>query len=156
MDFENRLKRLEWMNRFLIGLLSAVLIVAWSTASGHVNGASRTSKVVANSVVTHSLTVDNSTGKQAVTVDVGDDGMVSIGMTDVNGKETIGFLVDSAGNPSICLADKGTPCRIVIGDVYRGSQRELNIQLRDKDGTSVWMPPTANPIAAAGHDNSGK
>jgi len=141
MNFESRLKRLEWTNRFLLVLLPIV----WCAAISHVNADSRPRKIVADSIETGSLAVVNPTGKQGVKIEVGDSGMVSLEMTDVTGKESIGLLSVPSGEPSICLAYEGK-CRVVIGDVYRENQRELSVQLRDKAGSAVWMPGTANPV----------
>lgn len=149
VNIENRLKRLERANRFLLLLIAAMAVALWSVAAGHVSAAQNPQNIVANSIKTHSLSVVNPTGKQAVTIAVGDDGMVSLGMTDVNGKETIGLLTEANGEPSICLAYKGSVCRIVIGEVQRGNQREFSIQLRNADGKPGWMPATANPVAAS-------
>ena len=97
----------------------------------------------------------NPTGRQGVKIAVGDDGMVSLEMTDVSGKESIGLLSDPDGKPSVCLAYRSV-CRVVIGDVYRKNQRELSVQLRNNVGNSIWMPATANPIVAAAPGNSSK
>ena len=147
MDIESRIRRLEWTNRSLIFLLSIALIL-WMTA-GHVSAGSSAKRIVADAVETRSLSVVNPTGKQGVKIAVGDSGMVSIEMTDVNGREALGLLSVSSGEPSLCLAYQGK-CRVVIGDVYRGTQHEFSVQLRDKAGNSVWMPETANPAEAPG------
>jgi hypothetical protein len=155
MDIENRLKRLERANGLLLLLLAITAIAFWCTASSHVSAAQHPADIVANSIETRSLAVVNPTGKQGVKMAVGNDGMVSIGMTDVNGKLTVSLLSDPDGKPSICLSYRNV-CRVVIGDVYRENQREFSVQLRNKAGNSVWMPATTNPIAAAGRENSGK
>jgi hypothetical protein len=115
----------------------------------HVSADSRPRNIVADSVETRSLAVINPTGKQGVKIAVGDSGMVSLEMTDVNGKESIGLLSTSSGEPVICLAYNGK-CRVVIGDVYRGNQREFSVQLRDKAGNAVWMPEAGNPVKSSG------
>lgn len=149
MDIESRLKKLERTNRVLIAALFGVLAATATTAVvGHVHAQGRARKIVADSIETRSLAVVNPTGKQGVKIAVGDDGMVSIGMTDVSGKGTVSLLSDPDGKPSICLAYRNV-CRVVIGDVYRGDQRELSIQLRNSSGNPVWMPATPNPIATA-------
>src|ERR1035441_9168675 len=95
MDIESRLKRLEWTNRFLFVLLPIV----WCAAMSHVSADSRPRNIVADSVETRSLAVINPTGKQGVKIAVGDSGMVRLEMTDVNGKESIGLLSTSSGEP---------------------------------------------------------
>lgn len=157
MDIENRLKRLERTNRLLLFLLAIAAIAFWCTASDHVSAAQHPANIVADSVETHSLTVDNpSYGKQALRVTVGDDGIVTLLITDVKGEETIGLgSVNSVGEPSICLGYRNV-CRVVIGDVYRGNQEELSVQLRDKVGNPIWMPATANPVASVGRGNANR
>ena len=145
MDIERRLKRVEWTNHLSLVLLIIAVIALWHNSSNDVNAANHPGDIVANSIETRSLAVVNPTGKQGVTIAVGDDGMVSIGMTDVNGKGTISLLADPDGKPSICLAYRNV-CRVVIGDVYRGNQREFSVQLRDKAGNAVWMPEAGNPV----------
>ena len=156
MNTENRLKRLERINVFLLFFLAIMAITFWCTVSSHVNAAEHSSVIVANSIETRSLAVVNPTGKQGVKVAVGDDGMVSIGMMDVNGKETIGLLTEANGEPSICLASKGSVCRIIIGEVQKGNQREFSVQLRDKAGNPVWMPTTTNPVTIDGPGNASR
>jgi hypothetical protein len=147
MDIEARLKRLERTNRLLLLLLAIAAITFWRTASSlHVDAAPQPGDIVASSIETRSLAVVNPTGKQGVKIAVGDDGMVSLEMTDVNGRESIGLLSDPDGKPSVCLAYRNV-CRVVIGDVYRGSQREISVQLRSRDGKPIWMPAAPNPIA---------
>lgn len=143
MDIENRLRRLERRNRCLLILLA--LIVGYE-ATSYVNAGEHPQRIIADSVQTHSLSVVNPYGKQAVTIEVGDTGMVSLGVSDAEGQETIGLLSTPSGEPSICLA-YGGKCRIVIGEVYRGNQPELSMQLRDKNGHSIWMPETANAFS---------
>lgn len=157
MDIETRLRRLERTNCLLLFLLAVTAIAFWWTASGHVSAAQQPTNIVANSVETHSLIVDNpSYGKQAFKVTVGDDGIVTLLITDVKGEETIGLgSVNPVGEPSICLAYRNV-CRVVLGDVYRGNQEEMSVQLRDKAGNPIWMPATANPVAAAGRRSSSK
>jgi hypothetical protein len=155
MDIEQRLKRLERTNRLLLLLLAIAAITLWCTTGGHVNAAQRPANIVANSIETRSLAVVNPTGKQGVKIEVGDDGMVSVEMTDVNGKESIGLLSDPSGKPSICLAYQSV-CRVVIGDVYRASQRELSVQLRDNAGDPIWMPAIQNSMAVARRGSSGE
>jgi len=117
-------------------------------AIGHVDAAGHSRKIVAESIETRSLAVVSPYGKQRLTIDVGDSGMVGLGINDVNGKESISLLSAPSGEPSICLAYEGR-CRVVIGDVYRGNQREFSVQLRDKAGNPVWMPDTANPVTSS-------
>jgi hypothetical protein len=155
MDIEKRLKRLERTNRLLLLLLVITAITFWCTAGRNVNAAQQPVNIVANSIETHSLAVVNPTGKQGVKIAVGDDGMVSLEMTDVNGKESIGLLSDPSGKPSICLAYQNV-CRVVIGDVYRANQRELSVQLRNSAGDPIWMPATQNPMAVTRHGDSGE
>ncbi len=155
MEIENRIKRLERTNGLLMLLLAITAIAFWCNASRRVSAAQHPEDIVANSIETRSLAVVNPTGKQGVKIAVGDDGMVSIGMTDVNGKLTVSLLSDPDGKPSICLSYRNV-CRVVIGDVYRENQREFSVQLRDKAGNPVWMPATANPVAAAGRSSSSK
>ena len=108
-------------------------------------------KIIADSVETHSLSVVNPYGKQGVEIHVGDTGFVTLDMLDTQGRESISLLTTPSPEPSICLGYKGK-CRIAIGDVYRGDQRQMSIQLRAKDGkTVVWMPETTNPFTP---DNS--
>lgn len=145
MDIESRLRRLERINGLLIVLLITAAITLWFTAGSNVSAAVQPGKIVAKAIETRSLAVVNPTGKQGVKIAVGDDGMVSIGMTDVSGKGTVSLLSDPDGKPSICLAYRNV-CRVVIGDVYRGNQREFNVELRDKAGNSIWMPNIANPV----------
>jgi hypothetical protein len=148
MDIETRFKRLERANRLLLLLLAIAAVGFWSAMSGHnVNAAQRPRNIVANSIETHSLAVVNPTGKQGVKIAVGDDGMVSLEMTDVNGKESIGLLSGPDGKPSICLAYRNV-CRVIFGEVYRGNQSEMSVQLRDHDANPIWMPVTPNPIVA--------
>ncbi len=155
MDFETRITRLERTNRLLLLLLAATAITFWCTASTHVSAAQHPADIVANSIQAHSISVINPTGKQGVKIEVGDDGMVSIAMTDVRGKQTISLLSDPDGKPSICLAYRDV-CRVVIGDVYRENQREFSVQLRNNAGNSVWMPASANPRATIERDSSSK
>lgn len=159
MDIETRLRRLERTNRFLLLLLIIAIGIAWYsawTANSHVSAAQHPANIVANSIETRSLSVVNPTGKQGLYVSVGDDGIVTLLITDAKGEETIGLgSVNTVGEPSICLAYRNV-CRVVIGDVYRGNQREFSVQLRDKDGNPVWMPATENPVAAAPRGSSRK
>lgn len=155
MDFEARLKRLERTNRLLLLSLAIAAIALWCTASTHVSAAQHPADIVANSIQAHSISVVNPTGKQGVKIEVGDDGMVSIAMTDVRGKQTISLLSDPDGKPSICLAYRNV-CRVVVGDVYRENRREFSIQLRNNAGNSVWMPATANAIATTERGSSSK
>lgn len=156
MDIETRLKRVERTNRLLLLLVAIAAIAFWSVASGgNVNAAQQPVNIVANSIKTRSLDVVNPTGRQGVKIAVGDDGMVSLEMTDVNGKESIGLLSDPDGKPSICLAYRNV-CRVVIGDVYRGNQREMSVQLRNRDAHPIWMPTTPNPLMVAPHDDSSR
>jgi hypothetical protein len=155
MNVEDRLKRLERTNGLLLLLLAITAITFWCTASSHVSAAQHPGDIVARSIETRSLSVVNPTGKQGVKIEAGDDGMVTIAMTDVSGKQTISLLSDPDGKPSVCLAYRNA-CRVVIGDVYRKNQREFSIQLRNKTGDSVWMPATANPVAAVGRGNASK
>lgn len=147
MDIERRLRRLEWTNRFLMVLL---LLGIGSGAIGYVNAQGHAGKIVASSIETRSLKVDDPAyGKQGLEVSVGDDGIVSLSITDVEGELTAGLSsVNPVGEPALCLSYQGT-CRVVIGAVYRGNQPEFNVQLRDKHGNPIWMPGTANPYVLA-------
>ena len=80
MDIETRLRRLELTNRLLLTLL--LLIAVYSTI-GKVNAEGHPRRIIADSVETHSLSVVNPYGKQGVTIDVGDSGMVGLGFSDV-------------------------------------------------------------------------
>lgn len=156
MDIESRLQALERTNRLLLLLLAMTVAMLWSTASSsHVSAAQHPEDIVASSIEARSLAVVNPTGKQGVKISVGDDGMVSIAMTDVSGKGTIGLLSDPDGKPSICLAYRNV-CRVVIGDAYRGNQRELSVQLRDEAGNPVWTPTTPNPVTTSGQGGLSK
>ena len=142
MDIEKRLRRLELTNRLLIAL---VLIALAGATTGYVKAARSPGTIVADSVVTHSLRVVNSYGKQGVEIAVGDDGMVGLDFTDSSGRQTLGLLSDPAGSPTICLDDQHT-CRVAIGLIYRDNCPELNIQLRNKDGAPIWTPKIVNPF----------
>jgi hypothetical protein len=142
MDVERRLRRLEWTNRFLMVLL---LIGIGSGAVGYVNAQGHAGKIVASSIETRSLKVDDpGYGKQGLEVSVGDDGIVGLSITDVKGELVVGLSsVNPVGEPVLCLSYEDV-CRVAIGDVYRGNQREFNVQLRDRHGNPIWMPSTAN------------
>jgi hypothetical protein len=142
MDIEERLRRLEWKNRLYSILLA---IIGAYAGIGYVGAEDHTAKVVADSVVTRSLSVVNAYGKHGVKIDVGDSGIVSLGLYNVKGKSTISLFNEADGLPSICLED-GNTCRIVIGEVYRGTKPEFSLQLRDKNGEPIWMPETPNPF----------
>jgi hypothetical protein len=157
MDVESRLKRLERTNRLLVTLLVLFVVVVGFNIGSRVDAATSTEKkdIVANSVTTRSLAVVNPTGKQVVKIEVDDDGMVGVGVADADGEETIDLLSDPSGTPSICLSYHHV-CRIVIGDVYRGNQREFSVQLRNKDKKTVWMPGVANPEPLSGRNDLNK
>lgn len=141
MEIEKRIRRLEWTNR---ALLASVLIVVVGAATGYVKAATSPEKVIANSVTTQSLSVVNPYGKQGFYVKVDKSGRVSAELRDANGKTTLRLLSTVSGEPSICLSDSHT-CRVVIGSVIRAGQRELSIQLRNKNGHMIWMPGVNNP-----------
>jgi len=143
MDIERRVRRLEWTNRVLIVLLVIAIgrgAIAYAQAQGH------TGKIVASSIETRSLKVDDpSYGKQGLEVSVGDDGMVGLSITDVKGELTVGLSsVNPVGEPTLCLSYRNV-CRVAIGVAYRGNQPEFNVQLRDEHGNTIWMPGTTNP-----------
>lgn len=151
MNLEDRLKRLERINTVLVLFCLALAIFAfWYAANGRVAAAQQLPNIVANSVKARSLAIINPTGKQSLTISVGDDGMVGLEVTNVRGEESIGLLSDPDGKPSLCLAYQNV-CRVVLGDVYRGQQRELSIQLRNDLGQSVWMPNRPNLARVAGN-----
>ncbi len=145
MNIEKRMKQLEWVNGALIVSLMGMGIVFYFSNIRHAKASESLPNIVANSITTHSLNVDNPTGKQGITMAVGDDGMVDIGLNNVNGHGSIDLLSDPSGRSSLCLAYKNV-CRIVIGDVYRGTQEEFSIQLRNDHGKSIWMPSMSNPV----------
>lgn len=140
MDIEQRVRRLEITNRVLSAL---VLITVAGATVGYVKAAGSPGRIVADSVVTHSLKVINPYGKQGVEIAVGNDGMVGLDFTDTNGRQTLGLLADPAGSPILCLDGQHT-CRVAIGLVYRHNCPELNIQLRDESGHTIWMPGVVN------------
>ena len=142
MDLEGRVRRLEWTNRFLI----AVCFVAiGSNAIRNVHAQGHSGKIVASSIETRSLKVDDpSYGKQGFEVAVGHDGIVGLSITDVTGQTTFGIVSPNpVGEPILCLSYEGV-CRVAIGAVYRSKQPEFSVQLRDKHGNPIWMPGTAN------------
>lgn len=145
MDIEVRLKRVERMNRLLLALL---LVTLGTAAASHAHS-KRTGKIVANSVVTHSLDVINPTGKQAVHLFAGKDGMVGIEMTTTDGKEAVGLATSPSGQPTLCLSYHDV-CRVAIGAVYRINTPEMSIQLRGPGGHTIWMPTTSNPFSLSG------
>ena len=147
MNIESRLKRLERTNRFLFALLFVILLVgAGSVTNRQVDAKGRTSRIVADSIETRSLTVDDPAyGKQALRVTVGDNGTVTLSITDVKGKETFGVgSVNPVGEPTLCLGYRGV-CRVAIGAVERGDRPEFSVELRDKHGRTIWMSKTPNP-----------
>ncbi len=145
MNVEKRMKQLEWVNGILLVSFIGMGIIFYISNIKHVKASDSLPNIVANSIKTHSLTVDNPTGKQGITMAVGDDGMVVIGLNNVNGHGTIDMLTESDGKASLCVAYKNI-CRIVVGNVYRGTKDEFSIQLRNDKGKSIWMPPISNPV----------
>lgn len=146
MEIEGRLRKLERTNRLLVAVtLAALLAAAWTAVTGHANAEGHTGRIVADSIETRSLTVDNPAyGKQTLRVTVSDDGMVTLLVTDVKGEATFSLgSVNPVGEPSVCLDYRGV-CRVAIGAVYRRDQPEFSIQLRDKHGRTIWMPRTVN------------
>lgn len=141
MDIERRIRRLEWTNRLLF---ASLLMVAAYAATGFVDAAAPAGKIVADSVVTHALHVVSPYGKQSFDVEIGDSGVVDVALNGSDGKSTLNLLLEADGSPSMCVSD-GHTCRIVIGSVSRNNQREISIQLRDKNGHTIWMPDVANP-----------
>lgn len=153
MNIERRLRRLEFTNRMLFVLL---LIAGAGTTIGYVKAAGSPGRIVADSIVTRHLRIVNPTGKQSAEIFVGDDGSVGLNFYGTNGKLTLGVYSDPAGSPTICLDDQHT-CRVAIGLVYRDNCPELNVQLRNNRGHSIWMPnvvnhvtPTATPQSIIG------
>lgn len=143
MSIEGRLRRLEWTNRILLALVAVMLA---SAAMVHVHAQVPHRKIVADSIETRSLVVDNPAyGKQALRVTVGDDGIVTLSITDVKGEETFSVgSVNPVGEPTLCMDYRGV-CRVAIGAIEPGNRPEFSVQLRDKHGHAIWMPKAPNP-----------
>jgi hypothetical protein len=145
MDIERRIKRLEYTNRVLWTLF---LLTFGILSTNYAGAANKRTDITANSIKTSSLFVANRYGKQGVHIEAGDSGLVSLTITDANGKQSVALLSDPSGRPMVCLS-YGGKCRLALGDVYRGDNRELNFQLRDKQGKIIWMPDALNPAPSA-------
>ena len=142
MDIETRLRKLEWMNRVLITLL---VVCAGYTTMIYLHSEEESRSVTADSIQTRSLSVVNTYGKQGFKIDTGDSGTVALTFSGTKGKITVGLVISPSGDPNFCLFYAGV-CRIALGEVYRSNQRELSIQLNDKEGHPIWMPETPNPF----------
>lgn len=143
MDIEKRVRKLEFTNRILFALM---LIAMAGATVGYVKAAGSPTKLFVNSVVTHSLEVVNPAyGKQRAEIFAGYDGSVGINFYSTDGKLTLGIYSDPAGSPTVCLDDQHT-CRVALGLVYRHNCPELNFQIRNGSGDSIWMPKVVNPF----------
>lgn len=145
IDFDRRIRRLEWMNRFL--LVGLVLVVV-GALSDHVTAEAQAGRIRAESIETRSLTVENPTyGKQSLKITVADNGMVTLLITDQKGETAVGLTAPNpVAEPILCLSYQNV-CRVAIGAVYRGNQPEFSVQLRNKEGHPVWMPSAPNVFA---------
>jgi len=144
MEMEKRLRRLEKANRvqfILLALMGAYISI------GYVNAATQPKKIVADSIVTHELAVVDEVGPSRITMSVSKDGGNTLAFVDTKGDQTMSLGLLATGQPDICLADDYT-CRITLGESFRdNNKRELNIELRDRNGKTIWMPETRNPLS---------